>query len=79
MLAAGHKVVYDPGIELIHAESVSRGKHESKESKERFKHEQKLLRSRWPDHFDHVDPACSPNLDQLTAYTKLNAELLPKD
>ena len=79
VLAGGLRVVYDPGVTLIHAESVSRGKHVTDESKRRFKHEQELLRERWPDHFGHVDPATNPNLDQLTAYTKLNAALLPEE
>lgn len=79
VLRDGWRVVYDPGVELKHYESVSRGKHESPQAKKRFEHEKKLLRSRWPDHFDHIDPACNPNLDQLSAYVKLNASMLPDE
>lgn len=76
--AQGYKVVYEPAVEVYHLESVSRGKHETKASKDLFQHEIDLLTERWPDHYDHIDPASSPNLDQHTAYHKLNPLLLPQ-
>ena len=76
--AKGYKVVYDPAVELYHLESVSRGKHETQESKDRFQHEIDMLTERYPDHYGHIDPASNPNLDQHTAYQKLNPLLLPQ-
>lgn len=55
-------VVLDPGIELYHYESKSRGLEETPERHERFKKEIARFRKKWKDVLDAGDPYYNPNL-----------------
>lgn len=55
-------VVLDPGIELYHYESKSRGLEETPERHERFKREIARFRKKWKDVLDAGDPYYNPNL-----------------
>ena len=58
---AGHLVVYEPAVEVVHFESVSRGGHDTDESKIRWAHEKALLFEKWPQFSALPDPFGSPN------------------
>ena len=58
----GQLIVLDPGVELYHYESKSRGFDDSPEKKERFKKEIRRFRERWNDWLEAGDPFYSPNL-----------------
>lgn len=58
---AGLKVVYNPYIELVHHESVSRGKEDTPEKKARLQHEKRYMQTRWSARLA-ADPAYNPNL-----------------
>ena len=55
-------IVMDPGTELYHYESISRGNEDSPEKKERFKKEIRFFRNRWRDILKNGDPYYNPNL-----------------
>ncbi|MDY3918771.1 MAG: glycosyltransferase family 2 protein [Candidatus Limivivens sp.] len=57
-----HLIVFDPGTELYHYESKSRGNEDTPEKKERFKKEISLFRERWKEVLDQGDPYYNPNL-----------------
>ncbi|MDO5424441.1 MAG: glycosyltransferase family 2 protein [Eubacteriales bacterium] len=57
-----HLIVFDPGTELYHYESKSRGNEDSPKKRERFKKEIRLFRERWKDVLDKGDPYYNPNL-----------------
>lgn len=59
--AAGHKIVGDPDITLIHKESKTRGSDASGERAERLAAEAATMRDRWARVLDN-DPFYSPNL-----------------
>ena len=65
------KVVYHPGAELIHHESVSRGKDRTKEKRSRLEFEKNLLVSRHAE-FIARDPAYNPNLGKLDESARLS-------
>ena len=58
----GKRIVLDPGVELYHYESKSRGFDDSPEKKERFKKEIRRFRERWSGFLAKGDPYYSPNL-----------------
>lgn len=59
----GHLIVLNPGAELYHYESKSRGsEEESPEKHERFKSEIRRFRRDWADILEEGDPYYSPNL-----------------
>lgn len=55
-------VVLDPGIELYHYESKSRGLEETTERHERFKREIARFRKKWEEVLETGDPYYNPNL-----------------
>lgn len=61
---AGYLVVYEPAVELIHYESVSRGAHSSDASMVRFARERGRLMSMWPEFSFLPDPYGNPNFRQ---------------
>lgn len=63
---AGYVVVLDPGVELYHYESVSRGRHITRSSILRFRREQGLLKFKWPEYYTEADPMGNPNLEQAS-------------
>lgn len=87
----GQLIVLDPGVQLYHYESVSRGSEESPEKRERFKGEIRLFRERWKDILEKGDPYYSPNLTVLyndcrvrqfhetVEYTDIMAEIMEED
>jgi len=58
---AGWKVIYDPHAEFIHHESVSRGRDNTPEKRERFQREVAYMKDRWHAALA-ADPAYNPNL-----------------
>lgn len=58
---AGHRVIYDPYAEFVHHESVSRGREDTPEKKERFRGEVLYMQKRWEQWLD-CDKAYNPNL-----------------
>lgn len=60
--STGKLVVLDPGIELYHYESKSRGLEETPERHERFKNEIARFRKKWKDILEQGDPYYNPNL-----------------
>ncbi len=58
----GYLIVLDPGIELYHYESKSRGLEETPERHERFKTEIARFRNKWKEVLDAGDPYYNPNL-----------------
>lgn len=66
--AAGYRNVYEPTCELYHLESVSRGKTKESESALRFRREQGMLQTRWPERYEYSDPYLNPNLWNSNMY-----------
>jgi GT2 family glycosyltransferase len=64
--AAGYRNIWTPFAELIHHESVSRGKHDNPEKITRFQHETDFMRMRWGKTVEQ-DPFYSPNLSPTIA------------
>lgn len=55
-------VVYEPTVQLMHYESISRGKHTSESSAIRWAYEQGLMMSRYPRYWAIGDPYMNPYL-----------------
>ena len=53
---AGHLVVYDPYVQLYHAESKTRGAEDSKEKVRRFQREIEYMRCHWMHILKNGDP-----------------------
>ena len=68
MHAEGLLVVLDPGVELYHYESVSRGYEVSDEKRLRFSRERAILMEKWPERFTFPDPCSNPHLSQTGGY-----------
>ena len=58
----GYLVVYNPGAELYHYESKSRGLEDTPEKAERFKREVAYIENRWSDILTNGDPYYNVNL-----------------
>ena len=58
----GWRILFDPDSELYHYESKSRGLEDTPEKQERFKKEEKLFRTRWPEILEAGDPCYNVNL-----------------
>ena len=59
---AGHLVVYDPDVQLYHAESKTRGAEDSKEKVRRFQREIEYMRCHWMHILKNGDPYYNKNL-----------------
>lgn len=65
----GRLVTFTPYAELFHYEFVSRGREAADAVKlERWKREQALFTTRWPEPFLEGDPYSNPNLDPDSVY-----------
>ncbi len=65
----GRLVTFTPYAELFHYEFVSRGREAADAVKlERWKREQALFTTRWPEPFLEGDPYSNPNLDPDSIY-----------
>ena len=69
----GKLIVYDPYVQLYHAESKTRGAEDSKEKVRRFQEEIEYMRSRWIGILKKGDPYYNKNL----SLTKWNYSLRP--
>ena len=58
----GYLIVYDPYVELIHDESKTRGKEDTKQKVRRFQTEIEYIRTRWTDLLKSGDPYYNKNL-----------------
>ncbi len=67
----GLRVLVDPGVVLLHYESVSRGFNVSEEQLVRFTRERAMLRERFPRESGLVDPHGNPNFNQRSGYFAL--------
>ena len=68
----GYRIVFTPYAELYHYEFTSRGREVADQDKmRRWKKEQALFTSKWPDCFLIGDPYTNPNLDPDSAYYAL--------
>ncbi len=66
---AGYRIVYNPGTELYHYESKSRGYEDTPEKRARFEHEVETFNERWPEILKNGDPFYNPNLSlRLSGY-----------
>ena len=72
--AAGKLVALDPGVELYHYESKSRGFEETPEKHERFKQEIKRFRDKWADIIEQGDPYYNPNLTLMYGDCRLRED-----
>ena len=72
--ATGKLVALDPGVELYHYESKSRGFEETPEKHERFKQEIKRFRDKWSDIIEDGDPYYNPNLTLMYGDCRLRGE-----
>ena len=61
---AGHRIVYNPYAEFVHHESVSRGREDTPEKKERFRSEVHYMLERW-EKWLPCDRSYNPNLTLL--------------
>ena len=61
---AGYKIIWTPFAELIHHESVSRGKEDTPAKKARALKEVNFMRNKWGE-FLQTDPYYNPNLDYI--------------
>jgi O-antigen biosynthesis protein len=67
---AGYRIIWTPYAELYHAESKSRGSDHSPTNIDRFRHEVRYVRRRWPEQIAR-DPFFSPNLSLETVRVEL--------
>ena len=63
ILDTGRYNVYNPGAELYHHESVSRGAEDTDEKRERFASEIACFKDKWGDKLSAGDPYYNPHLD----------------
>lgn len=70
----GYLIVMNPGVELYHYESKSRGMEETPEKHERFKGEISRFRDRWKDILEKGDPYYNPNLTLMYGDCRLRGE-----
>ena len=61
LMEKGYRNIWTPFSELIHHESVSRGKEDTPEKKQRFEREVAYCKSRWANMITN-DPFYNPNL-----------------
>ena len=64
----------NPGVELYHYESKSRGMEETPEKHERFKGEISRFRDRWKDILEKGDPYYNPNLTLMYGDCRVRSE-----
>ena len=67
----GQRVVYCPLAELLHFESVSRGRETSGAKALRFRTEKGKFMVRWPEAFEKRDPMENPNIEPGNTYERI--------
>jgi len=72
--AAGYRNIWTPFAELIHHESVSRGREDNPEKMARFQREVRFMHERWGDVLTH-DPHYNPNLSMQAGNYSLDYSL----
>ena len=77
LMDLGYRNVYLPHVKLYHHESMSRGRDETEEQRQRTRREAAYIRSRWK-HYVEDDPCYNPNLTRMgTDYALRVKELEP--
>ena len=71
---AGYLIVYDPEALLYHHESISRGKEDTLEKRNRFEGEVDYMAKKWKDVLEKGDEYYNPNLSLLSGYFELKKE-----
>lgn len=71
---AGHLIVYDPEALLYHHESISRGKEDTLEKRNRFEGEVDYMAKKWKDVLEKGDEYYNPNLSLLSGNFELKKE-----
>lgn len=54
-------VVYDPFVQAVHHESVSRGDEYTREKAQRYRMEAARMKEKWPEYYEKGDPYYNPN------------------
>jgi hypothetical protein len=62
----GYLVVYEPGVEMYHYESKSRGYEDTPEKQMRFKKEIDYMQAHWTEILREGDPYYNPNFSLKT-------------
>lgn len=70
----GLLIILNPGVELYHYESKSRGLEETPEKHARFKDEIKRFRRKWQKELEAGDPYYSPNLSLMYGDCRVRGE-----
>ncbi|SEI48134.1 Glycosyltransferase, GT2 family [Lachnospiraceae bacterium A10] len=70
----GYLVALDPGVELYHYESKSRGFEETPEKHERFKQEIKRFRDKWSEIIEKGDPYYNVNMTLMYGDCRIREE-----
>lgn len=71
---AGYLIVYDPEALLYHHESISRGKEDTLEKRNRFEGEVDYMAKKWKDVLEKGDEYYNPNLSLLSGKFELKKE-----
>lgn len=71
---AGYLIVYDPEALLYHHESISRGKEDNLEKRNRFEGEVDYMAKKWKDVLEKGDEYYNPNLSLLSGNFELKKE-----
>lgn len=71
---AGYSIVYDPEALLYHHESISRGKEDTLEKRNRFEGEVDYMAKKWKDVLEKGDEYYNPNLSLLSGNFELKKE-----
>ena len=71
---AGYLIVYDPEALLYHHESISRGKEDTLEKRNRFEGEVDYMAKKWKDVLEKGDEYYNPNLSLLSGNFELRKE-----
>lgn len=71
---AGYLIVYDPEALLYHHESISRGKEDTLEKRNRFEGEVDYMAKKWKDVLEKGDEYYNPNLSLLSGNFELKKE-----
>lgn len=70
----GLLIIINPGVELYHYESKSRGLEETPEKRERFKGEIRRFRRKWKRELLAGDPYYNPNLSLMYGDCRVRGE-----
>ena len=74
ILEKGHRLVYNPNVELVHYESKTRGYEISKEKQERFEKESEKFKNKWKSVLKKPDPYYNINFTRETCNFDIKGE-----